>query len=483
MARTRTHSAELVRTLNAADRPVYLLDGQLRVVFVNQACRRWLGEACVELLGRRCAYHSSPEAGDADRLAAALCPPPTVLTGQRTTAVVGPIGGADEARPAAHPRRAAFIPLAPGGEQPLAIVALVDREDAPAEDVMPESETAAASTDALDPDAVHELIRQFRAEAAARYRADRLVGQSVAIRRVRRQVEVAVAAGCSVLLVGPPGSGRQHVAAAIHYAGDPRRAGSLVPLACSVLGPELLLPSIEALVRGTASGERAARSGLLLTDADQIPPEVQAELAAAVCGRPFPLRLMATAAEPLDELARRGRYRADLAAVLCTMTIALPPLAERADDLPFLAQLFLEDCNARGQVQRAGFAPEALDALAGYSWPGNLDELAQVVAEAHQRAGGPRVRREDLPERIHLAARAAAHPRRPEETIVLDEFLGRMERELIRRALGRAKGNKAKAARLLGLTRPRLYRRMVQLGLEPPPGGADRQRPGAKDEG
>jgi DNA-binding NtrC family response regulator len=71
-----------------------------------------------------------------------------------------------------------------------------------------------------------------------------------------------------------------------------------------------------------------------------------------------------------------------------------------------------------------------------------------------------------LPERLRLVSQAGAHPHRPEETIVLSEYLGRVERELIRRALARAKGNKSRAARLLGLTRPRLYRRMVQLGLE-----------------
>ena len=82
------------------------------------------------------------------------------------------------------------------------------------------------------------------------------------------------------------------------------------------------------------------------------------------------------------------------------------------------------------------------------------------------RAAGPEVQPEDLPERLRWVAEAATRPQRKEEAIVLDEFLGRIERELIRRALARAKGNKARAARLLGLTRPRLYRRMVQLGLE-----------------
>ena len=112
------------------------------------------------------------------------------------------------------------------------------------------------------------------------------------------------------------------------------------------------------------------------------------------------------------------------------------------------------------------FSPEALDRLDGYGWPGNVDELAQMVAEAHERAEGVEIQVDELPERIRLAADAAAHPHRAEETIVLDEFLGRIERELIRRALARAKGNKTRAAKLLGMTRPRLYRRLVHLGLD-----------------
>jgi DNA-binding NtrC family response regulator len=133
--------------------------------------------------------------------------------------------------------------------------------------------------------------------------------------------------------------------------------------------------------------------------------------------------------------------------------------------LPLLAQCFLEENNARGGKQLGGFSPQALDRLDAYVWPGNGDELAKVVAEAWAHAEGPLVQAADLPPRLALAAEPAGHPRRKDETIVLDEFLEQIQRELIGRAMQRSRGNKAKAARLLGLTRPRLYRRLLQLGM------------------
>jgi DNA-binding NtrC family response regulator len=141
--------------------------------------------------------------------------------------------------------------------------------------------------------------------------------------------------------------------------------------------------------------------------------------------------------------------------------------------------LFLEEVNLRRGKQVGGFSPEALDVLADYSWPGNVDELIDVVSSAHERCEGTEIGLRDLPHKIHLAADSAVHPRRPEETIVLDEFLARIERELLNRAMVQAKGNKSKAARLLGLTRPRLYRRLVQLGLEPD--GEDGPAPNEED--
>ncbi len=232
------------------------------------------------------------------------------------------------------------------------------------------------------------------------------------------------------------------------------------------MGADLLEEVGAAVTRRKLSDEPAEPGTLLLHRVDEISADLQVELAGLFVRRPLAWRLIATAAEPLAELARRGKFREDLAAALSTIVIQLPALAQRRDDLPLLAQLVLEDLNALGGRQIGGFTPAALDLLDGYAWPGNLDELAEVVAESHRQAAGLEIDVADLPERLRLASRAAAHPRHAEETIVLPEYLGRVERELIRRALARAKGNKARAARLLGMTRPRLYRRMVQLGLE-----------------
>ncbi len=350
-----------------------------------------------------------------------------------------------------------------GPEEVFGLIAILDAEDL--SEPVEQCPAAWPSTAESEPTELHDQIRQFRRQAAGRFRADSLIGNSPAMRRVRAQVELAAGSRAGALVIGPPGSGRRQVASAIHYHGDGESAATLVPLACSVLGADLIHSTVTALATGNPLGEESARSTLLLSEIDRLPADVQAELAEVLLRRPFPLRLIATAEKRLDEAVARGEYRQDLAAALSAVVIELPPLVDRREDLPLLAQSLLERANTESGRQLGGFTAEALDRLDAHPWPGNVDELAQTVTEAHAKADGPEIGPDDLPERIYLAADAAAHPRRPEQTIVLDEFLAEIETELIRRALARAKGNKAKAARLLGMTRPRLYRRMVQLGL------------------
>lgn len=452
----RTKSVELVKLLHATAQPIYLLDEQRTLVFGNQALLDWLGVTAEELLGRCCAYHSDPDVTGPEAVAADLCPPPDALAGRKTTGVIvrtTPEGMAVR-------RRAHFTPLqGPTGEM-VGLLALIETED------LPEVEEPLPTPASSEADWLHERLRAHHRQMAKGLRVDRLVGESLAMRRVRALVAVAAQTNASVLLVGPPGSGRQRIASAIHHSHHSQSAGSLVPLACSALNADLIYSTVKALAFKKGWGENQAQNTLLLNDVDCLPVDVHASLVELFSNKTWPMRLIATARQPLEEAVGQGRFRQELALLLSTLVIQMPPLSAHREDIPLLAQMFLEQCNARATKQLAGFAPEALDRLSAYPWPGNVDELAQMVSEAYRRAEASEVGLSDLPERVHLAAAAEAHPRRVEEKIVLDEYLGRIERELILRALKRAKGNKTKAARLLGMSRPRLYRRMVQLGLE-----------------
>jgi len=466
MAQQRIKTAELVRLFNAIDRPVYVLDDELVIRFCNEAFAEWIGPVAGELVGCRCAYHTRAAGADMANVvtvAEGLCPPPTVLEGRATLATITATG----ADGAPRRRRARFVPVGLSGCEPMAIVALVEPVDLDAASATAADDEAREDLEPAEPrsDQLHERIARFRHEAAGRYGTDRLLGTSAAMRLARARVELAAAGRANVLVVGPVGSGREHVAHAVHYAGDPAREGTTIPVDCAVLDADLIRSTVQALAAGPL-GERAARSTLLLGEADLLPCEVQPAVAAAITARSFRMRVVATATEPLESLAAAGRYDPHLAAIMSTIVIQLPALADRREDIPLLAQTLLEEANPQAPRQLAGFTPEALDRLDAYGWPGNVDELAAVVAEARARAGGRQIEPRDLPDRLRHAAEAEAHRPRDEETIRLDEFLGRIERELIARALAKAKGNKTKAAALVGMTRPRLYRRMVQLGLE-----------------
>ena len=492
MARPRSKTLALGKLLDSTSLPIYVLDEEYSLVFCNSACLQWVGHSADELLGRRCRYHSDPEVTEVEAAAAGLCPPPAAMTGRQLTGTVVTI---DHQSGRLARRRARFVPLADGPDGPLGLIVLVDGED------LPDTHFAVAgpATDQTETDWLHERVRAYRRELGDRYRMDRIVGDSSAMQKVRAQVALASKSqagsplekgtgsepqralsdenarsrgayplfhrAAGVLIVGPPGSGRQHVARSIHYGDDPQAAGALIPLACGLLGEELIHSTVAALAAKDPRPAKAGRSTLLLNDVDQLPAGIQGELARVLGEKTFPLRLIATAGGGLADAVRQGKFRNDLASLLSTIVIELPPLAERREDLPALLQLFAERLNADGEKQVAGFSPEALDVLDAHEWKGNIDELARVVAQSHESAEGVWIGPNDLPERIHLGAEAAAHPPRKEETIVLDEFLGRIERELISRALSQAKGNKTKAAKLLGMTRPRLYRRLLQLGL------------------
>ena len=205
-------------------------------------------------------------------------------------------------------------------------------------------------------------------------------------------------------------------------------------------------------------------SVLLLEQLDQMPTALQRWLLDALPAESLPFRLMATITGD-DELTGDSPAATELLQLIGTIHIRLPALHSRHEDLPTLAQVLLEDCNRDAEKQIAGFTRESLDLLALYGWPGDVRELRTVIQEAYRNAAGPLIEVNNLPAVVHHAAHAVSLSDSTVETIVLDDYLAMIERELVERALAAADGNKAQAARLLGMTRPRLYRRLVQLGL------------------
>jgi DNA-binding NtrC family response regulator len=463
MRPARAFGHEFLRLLAQIAAPVYVLDEQRRVVFLNQAAATWLGVEPEQLIGRTCRYQS----GDADSLSAladALCPPPEVFQGHKACGSI--------TKPSADgspdTRHAEFIPLPGDADRCLGVLVIVRRDPTPEE---------SHSTSAPPPESqqLHELLQKLRRESARKHQSDRLVGTSAAMARVREQIKLAAAGKSAGLIVGPSGIGKRHIAGTIHAAAAPQSSqpGALVPIACGALPADQLRSTISTFLQRCRASAETLSATLLLVDVDRLPAELQSDLVRWLDSASENLWIISTASEPLDNLADRGTFNTQLAHRLSTLVIELPPLKDRREDIPLLAQQLLENLNAQGGKQLRGFAADAMDRLVLHDWAGQVDELAAIVRQAFAQAEGFEITAADLPKQLRLAAEAARHPRPKTETIDLEKFLTRVELELIERSLKQAKGNKSQAARLLGITRPRLYRRMVQLGLAT---GDDEQR-------
>jgi DNA-binding NtrC family response regulator len=222
-----------------------------------------------------------------------------------------------------------------------------------------------------------------------------------------------------------------------------------------------------------ATGQGGRRPTLLVENLEHLAAPHQEQLVSILRQNALPARVIATlAVGPSSRATDSSTVAAGQTAVeealvdtLSTIAIRIPRLVERPVDLPILAQYFLEACNRGNHKQVGSIRPEALDLLALHSWPRELDELREVITAAHRACKSHEIAPLDLPPVIHHAAHAASYAPRQPERIVLDELLATIEKEVVMRALAQAGGNKSAAAELLGMTRPRLYRRIVQLGL------------------
>jgi DNA-binding NtrC family response regulator len=292
---------------------------------------------------------------------------------------------------------------------------------------------------------------------------------------VLRMVERVAPTDSSVLVLGESGTGKELVARAIHERSH-RAARPFVPIHCGALPRDVLESELFGHEKGAFTGALGAKPGLIeladggtlfLDEIGEMEPDSQVKLlrvletgmffrVGGTRPRHVDLRLVAATNRDLAEAMKRGEFRQDLFYRINTITIQLPPLRERRQDISLLANHFVQSHTAHG-VKRLG--PAALAALEGYAWPGNVRELLHAIERAVILSSGDEIRPEDLP------AEVAGAP--PPATPAAGGSLEAVERHHIVSTLKQVGGHRGKAASLLAIDPKTLYRKILSYGIKP----------------
>ena len=441
--------------IQSADSPVFAVDAQRRLMLFNAGCERLTGWSADDVLGVSCDYSSEAEPQTVATLSAALCPPPEVFEGKTAhlpATIVTRIGHS-------YSRLVHFHPILDDDGAVIFVFGTIREMES-----MPATHRVSASQ------RVHAELAAARNAVRERYGTSSFLGQGAAMQRVFEQFALARDSRFPVLIVGEAGTGKQHLARAIHAEGS-QRVSAFVPIECRRLPAREVRRTLRRLL-DTVTEESpvqppAALPGTVyLKDADALAHDAQELLLQEFeTERPpnaHPRFIAAVSNEAFREsLDRELQFR------ISTIRIELPALRNRPEDLPLLAQAFLERMNHGADRQLSGFAEEVWTQFEEYRWPGNLAELEAVITGARDSSTGNEIEVGDLPFRFRtgLDAQTVGPPIRP-NVEPLEEYLAKIEIDRIEDALRQSRQNKAQAAKLLGMTRPRLYRRMQTLGMD-----------------
>ena len=301
------------------------------------------------------------------------------------------------------------------------------------------------------------------------------------MQRVYKMVEKVSQHNYPVLILGESGTGKELVARSIHFLGV-RQNKPFVPVDCSGLVPTLIESELFGHVKGAFTGAQHARAGLLesgnggtvfLDEIGDLPVDLQSKLLRALQEREIrpvgatdrvriDLRIIAATNRDLESAIRAGAFRQDLYFRLNVMQIKLPPLRERKSDIPLLVSFFLEKFSDSQRPIRT-ISEDAMRRLMVYDWPGNVRELENAVERAVALGSGPILHIADLPSNLQQSSNEKSLE--SNELTTIDEMI----RRAILRALRETNGDKLAAARLLGIGKTTLYRKLKQYGPELPP--------------
>ena len=340
----------------------------------------------------------------------------------------------------------------------------------------------------IEIDRMKAEVRRLRSELETTYSFDGIIGSSPGMRRLSELMQRVVATDVNVLVTGESGTGKELVAKALHFNG-PRRHGPFVAVNCAAVPETMMEPELFGHERGAFTGAVAQRAGcferagggtLLLDEIGDMPAALQAKLlrvlqereVTRVGGRaaiPVDVRVMASTHRDLEAAIRDGAFREDLYYRLAVFPIDVPPLRERHEDVPLLAEHFREKHAGRLAPDVRGISPAATTLLARYRWPGNVRELENVICRSLVLETSDLLQATTLPPELAPPGGPAAPNDRAGERGARPAAgtLAEVERQAIAAALERCGHNLTRTAATLRIDRKTLHRKLEKHGLRP----------------
>jgi DNA-binding NtrC family response regulator len=329
--------------------------------------------------------------------------------------------------------------------------------------------------------ALRDEVKRLRQAVDASKTSPEIVGESAAVRRVHDLIRRVAPTEASVLVIGESGTGKELIARALHD-NSARSAGPFVAVNCAAVPEALLESELFGHARGAFTDARHSRQGLFqeasggtifLDEIGEMPIALQPKLLRALQERtirpvganseiPIDVRIVAATNRDLESAVEEGRFRQDLFYRLNVISLEVPPLRARGNDVLILAQTFIRRFAVLTEKRVEGMLSATAEKLLAYDWPGNVRELQNCIERAVTLTDFDKLSIEDLPERVRQYSKPApvSAVEDPGELVTMEE----VERRYIRRVMEAVGGNKTMAAKLLGYDRKTLYRKLAAVG-------------------
>jgi two-component system response regulator AtoC len=332
-------------------------------------------------------------------------------------------------------------------------------------------------------------VAQLRDKLRSQFEFQNVLSKSERMHSVFELIQNVANTTSTVLIEGETGTGKEQVARAIHAASGATRSGDFVAINCAAIPENLLESELFGHEKGAFTSAIAQRKGrfeladkgtLFLDEVGDIPPGMQVKLLRVLQDRRFErvggttsievdVRVIAATNRPLAKLVRRGKFREDLFYRLNVVRIELPPLRERQEDIPLLATHFAQKYCRPGEQPRP-FSPTTMQKLLAHSWPGNIRELENAIERASVVARGPFIEPEDLPPDVLAARPAPAQAQKVDLNKklpdLLREAMAELEKQYIRKALKKTRGNVMRCAKICGLSRRSISAKLTEYGIK-----------------